>query len=119
MPQSPLTDDRVFHYVFGEPDGLPLLESLINAFFLAVGLPLVRLQGLLPRELGPESFEEKLTMLDVVAKDLSGRLVNIEIQTSRKPFYFERTLFYSSRLYGRQLPVGEDYSTLRPVISLN
>ena len=31
MPYSPLTHDSVFLHVFGEPEGLPLLESLINA----------------------------------------------------------------------------------------
>jgi len=119
MPYSPLTDDRVFRYVFGEPEGLPLLESLINAFFEPVGIPKIHHLTLQNREVGPESLGEKVTLLDVLAKDEKGRIVNVEIQTTRKPAFFERTLFYWSRLYSRQLPVGEDYQTLKPVFSLN
>lgn len=119
MSYSPLTDDRVFRYVFGEPEGLPLLESLVNAYFEAVGLPLVHQLQLLPREIGPEVVDEKASILDVSARDESGRLVTIEVQTTRKPAFFERSLFYWARLYGRQLLVGENYRELRPVLSLN
>ena len=62
---------------------------------------------------------EKRTVLDVLAQDETGRKVNVEIQTVRKPAYFERSLFNWARLYGRQLPAGENYSKLRPVVMLN
>lgn len=119
MPLSPLTDDRVFRYVFGEPEGLPLLESLINAYFEAVGLPLVHQLELIPRELGPERLGEKTSAVDVAARDETGRTVTIEVQTSRKPAFFERVLFYWARLYGRQLPAGNQYDVLRPVLSVS
>ncbi|MEI8096438.1 MAG: Rpn family recombination-promoting nuclease/putative transposase [Spirochaetales bacterium] len=119
MPLSPLTHSRVFQYVFGEPEGLPILESLVNAHFEAAGLPSVHSLQFLPRELGPEHVDEKLAIVDLVAVDETGRQVNIEVQTTRKPAYFERTLFYWARLYSRQLPKGEDYTGLRPVVSIN
>ncbi|MEI6680953.1 MAG: Rpn family recombination-promoting nuclease/putative transposase [Spirochaetales bacterium] len=119
MPYSPLTHDSVFLHVFGEPEGLPLLESLVNAHFEAVGLPLVHKMQLQPRDLPPEHSGEKLAILDILAEDETGRMINVEVQTTRKPAYFERALFYWARLFVRQLPKGEDYTTLRPVISLN
>ncbi|MEI8095839.1 MAG: Rpn family recombination-promoting nuclease/putative transposase [Spirochaetales bacterium] len=119
MPYSPLTHDSVFLHVFGEPEGIPLLESLVNAHFEAVGLPLVHKLQLQPRDLPPTHDGEKLAILDILAQDETGRTVNVEVQTTRKPAYFERALFYWARLFARQLPKGEDYTTLKPVISLN
>ena len=119
MPYSPLTHDSVFLHVFGEEEGLPLLESLINANFEAVGLPLVHTLQLQPRELSPVHAGEKLAIVDILAHDETGRTVNVEVQTTRKPAYFERALFYWARLFARQLPEGENYTSLKPVISLN
>ncbi|MEI8093652.1 MAG: PD-(D/E)XK nuclease family transposase [Spirochaetales bacterium] len=118
MPYSPLTHDSVFLHVFGEPEGLPLLESLVNAHFEAVGPPLVHKLQLQPRDLPPE-HGEKLALVDILAEDETGRIVNVEVQTTRKPAYFERALFYWARLFARQLPAGDDYDKLQPVISLN
>lgn len=119
MPNSPLTHDRVFRHVFGEPEGLPLLKSLINAYFEYLKLPLVESLELLSPDLGPELIDEKRTVLDVLAQDETGRKVNVEIQTVRKASYPERALFNWARLYGRQLPAGEDFTELRPVILLH
>ncbi len=119
MPYSPLTHDSVFLHVFGEPEGLPLLESLVNAHFEAVGLPLVHKLQLQPRELPPGHNGEKLALVDILAEDETGRIVNVEVQTTRKPAYFERALFYWARIFARQLPAGDEYDQLRPVISLN
>ncbi|MEI8095979.1 MAG: Rpn family recombination-promoting nuclease/putative transposase [Spirochaetales bacterium] len=119
MPFSPMTHDRVFRHVFGEPGGLPILKSLINAYLELARLPTATTLELLNPDLGPESIGEKRTVLDVLVQDESGRKVNVEIQTSRKPAFLERSLFYWARLYGRQLPKGEDYQSLRPVVVIN
>ncbi len=119
MPFSPMTNDRVFRFVFGEPEGLPVLKSLINAYFDLAKLPPVVELELLNPDLGPEAFGEKRTALDILAQDETGRKINIEIQTSRKPAFVERSLFYWARLYGRQLPEGENYLRLRPVVTIN
>ena len=119
MPYSPMTHNSVFLHVFGEPEGLPLLESLINAHFEAVGLPLVHKLELQSRDLPPQHQGEKFAVVDILAEDETGRTVNVEVQTTRKPAYSERALFYWARLFARQLPAGGDYSKLNPVISLN
>ena len=114
-----MTNDRVFRYVFGEPEGLPVLKSLINAYFDLAKLPPVVELELLNPDLGPETLGEKRTALDVLAQDETGRKINVEIQTSRKPAFAERSLIYWARLYGRQLPEGENYVSLRPVATIN
>ena len=115
----PLTNDIVFRYVFGEEAGLPLLEAMLNAFFSASGTPRVSGLRLLDGKLGPAFNDDKAARLDILATDASGRQIDIEIQTYRQDFYFERMLFYWSRLYGRQLGRGRNYTKLRPVIIVN
>ena len=66
MPYSPLIHNSAFLHVFGEEEGLPLLESLINAHFEAVGLPLVHKLQLQPRDVAPEHQGEKLAILDML-----------------------------------------------------
>ncbi len=107
MSYPKLTRDEIFLHVFGELEGLPLLESLINAYFEAVGLPLVHQLELQPRDLPVGNAGEKFAV------------VNVEVQTQNKPAYLKRTLFYWARLYVRQMSRGDDYAALRPVISLN
>jgi len=119
MSYPKLTRDEIFLHVFGEPEGLPLLESLINAYFEAVGLPLVHQLELQPRDLPIGHVGEKFAVVDLVARDETGLVVNVEVQTQNKPAYLNRTLFYWARLYVRQMSRGDDYAALRPVISLN
>lgn len=119
MPYSPLTHDRVFRHVFGEPESIPLLKSLINAYFKPAGLPLVEHLEFLPRELGSWTLEEKQPVLDLLARDETGRLINIEVQTSAEPDYPKRILYYAASLYMRQLRKGASYRDLRPVVSLS
>ena len=119
MPFSPLTHDRVFRYVFGEPEGFPLLKSLINAYFEIAKLPPVVSLELLNPDLGPLAVGEKRTVLDVLVQDERGRKINVEIQTTRKAAYYKRSLFHWARLYARQLVEGENYAALQPVVTIN
>jgi predicted transposase/invertase (TIGR01784 family) len=60
----------------------------------------------------------KLAILDIKAKDASGRLFNVEIQLSGGPDLLQRFLYYCTRIYVSQLEEGEEYSTVSPTISI-
>ncbi len=69
--------------------------------------------------IGRDRTEDKIVILDILAKDSTGRLFNIEVQT-RLPLCFpNRLLYYNCRNYGNQLHQGEGYSKLRPAISIS
>jgi len=115
----PLVNDILFQYVFGEPEGMPLLKAMLNSFFEMAGTEKVSELQLQSPRLGPQGRGEKTSHLDILAKDVDGRFINIEIQTYRQDYYLERSLFYWSRVYSRQLGRGRNYNRLRPVISVN
>ncbi len=115
----PLLNDIVFRYVFGEADSLPYLKAMLNAFFAYAGVPTVAELSLLARRLSPRAQGEKYVYLDIVAKDETGRLVEIGVRTYRQASLSERSLFYWSQLYSRQLYTPKEYDKLRPVICIS
>jgi predicted transposase/invertase (TIGR01784 family) len=68
--------------------------------------------------LGKESDDDKLAILDILATDEHGRLLNIEMQTSLPAGMSQRLAYYVSNLYVSQLYEGEQYNELRPAISI-
>src|SRR5437588_264834 len=66
-----------------------------------------------------EALNHKLSVLDIKARDLSGRLFNIEMQMLLFRAYQKRVLYYWAKLYAHQLGEGERYHELRPTISIS
>ena len=65
-----------------------------------------------------ESNDDKLSVLDILATDEHGRLLNIEMQTSLAAGFWQRLAYYVSTVYVGQLREGNDYADLRPAISI-
>ena len=65
-----------------------------------------------------DSLSDKLTVLDIKARDERGRWFNVEMQMHLGLALVPRLLFYWARLYGSQLVEGLDYDRLRPTISI-
>ena len=57
-------------------------------------------------------------MLDIRARDSSGRLLNIEMQVSVVGGLAQRLAYYACSLYVDQLESGDNYARLRPAISI-
>jgi predicted transposase/invertase (TIGR01784 family) len=66
-----------------------------------------------------EAFDDKLSILDVKARDESGRQFNIEMQMLGVAYYAKRILYYDTKLYQQQLHQGQDYLELKPAISIS
>lgn len=109
--------DLTFKRVFGEhPD---LVMSLLNAL-----LPLTADQEIadieyLPSEMVPENPLRKNSIVDVRCKDKQGRQFIVGMQMIWSPEFKQRVLFNASKVYVRQMSVGEEYELLQPVYSLN
>ena len=63
-----------------------------------------------------EFKDEKLGVLDIIAKLDKDEICNIELQIVDKKNIIERILYYWSRLYSRQIKSGEDYKILQKAI---
>lgn len=66
-----------------------------------------------------EAFDDKLSILDIKARDQAGRQFNVEMQMLAFRYYEKRILYYWSKLHQQQLHEGEDYLELKPTISIS
>ena len=59
---------------------------------------------------------DKEAVLDIKAKDGSGRLYDVEVQTEGDSTFKARSLYYWARLYSDQVESGESYRKLMPTV---
>jgi predicted transposase/invertase (TIGR01784 family) len=63
-------------------------------------------------------LDDKLSILDVKARDQSGRQFNVEMQLLASRYFRQRVPYYWARLHQSQLQEGQDYRVLRPTLSI-
>ncbi|MCB9744879.1 MAG: Rpn family recombination-promoting nuclease/putative transposase [Alphaproteobacteria bacterium] len=114
-PIDPLVD-YAFKRLFGEERNKNLLMHFLNAV-LELESPIVELQ-LVDPSLGKASAEDKLCVVDVLAKDAQGRAFQVEVQIAMHPGMPERVLYTWAKLYQGQLSEGLDYRELAPAFSI-
>ena len=113
------TSDIFIKYLFGTEENKILLLAFINAVLENSEFPPIKSVELKnPFNLKKIVFDKE-SILDIKATDESGKIFNIEIQTSGPGKFKPRTLYYWARLYSSQLYAGDIYSKLYPVICIN
>lgn len=111
--------DYVFKKLFGSEANKSLLIDLLNAVLVeSIPEPLDDIQILNPFN-DKDSLDDKLSILDIKARDRTGRLYNIEMQMVDYAEYPNRVLYYWARLYQEQLHEGDDYDQLRPTFAIS
>ncbi len=113
------TSDIMVRVLLGQEDNLPLLKDFINSVLTDRGLPPVSYLELKNPVNLRTIFNEKETVLDVKAKDQSGKIYDIEIQSIGNREFIQRSLYYWAKLYSSQLKEGHQYKKLNPVICIN
>ena len=110
------TIDYVFRKIFGDPKNSDVLIHVLNSV-LEFSSPIVEVDILNPF-IDKEFGEDKLAILDIKARDLDGRWLNVEMQTTAPAAMRERLVYYAGCLFVDQLTEGGRYSELCPVISI-
>lgn len=111
--------DYAFKYLLGRDSTRSLLIDVLNQVLQApVGHEIQDVELLNPFNL-QERLDDKLSILDIKARDQSGRRFNVEMQMLPFPDYDKRLLYYWSKLYQQQLHDSDDYLELRPTISIS
>ncbi len=110
--------DCVFKALLGAEENRNLLVHFLNAV-LADDLhaPIAEAEILNPYN-DKEFLDDKLSVVDVKAKDSEGRLYQIEIQLLTYRHLPERRVYTWCDIISQQLQSGNDYSLLRPVYSI-
>jgi predicted transposase/invertase (TIGR01784 family) len=110
-----VTDDLLFKLVFGDERNKRALIHLLSS---VVGFRVANVD-IRKTEMTPEFIGGKESRLDVLATDEEGRLYNIELQKRNDINMRERSLFYWSEIFYKQLEKGESYDFLRKTICIN
>ena len=98
--------DIVFKRLFGTPANADLLIDLLNA---VLGFPPERAVTdveIVNRFNEKEALDDKLSILDVKARDAAGRQFNVEMQVLPHGAYPKRIVYYLAKLHQQQLREG-------------
>ncbi len=110
--------DYVFKRLFGVEANRPLLMHLLNAVLHPPqGQQVVDLQIRNPF-IDKETWDDKLSIVDIRAQEESGRQFHVEMQLLATRVFLNRVLFYWAGLFQDQLQKGQDYQKLQPTISI-
>ena len=109
--------DVVFKRVFGERQNIRLTKGLISDL---LEIPRDEIQNveILNVEIPPERWRQKFNRLDLQLQ-VDDKIVNVEMQVRGEKHFRERSLFYWSRIYTRDLKEGEKYRNLKQTICVN
>lgn len=110
------TVDFAFKLMLGSPEHTGVTIHFLNA--ILEEQPRITHVQILNPFLEKDSDDDKLSVLDILATDEHGRLLNIEMQTSLPAELAQRLAYYASCLYVGQLTEGWSYADLRPAISI-
>lgn len=72
----------------------------------------------LDKDQDPNFEHEKLSKLDILAQTNTGMLIDIEVQVLKHAYLSERFLYYWAGLYGSQLKEKDQYTQLKPTVSI-
>src|SRR5260370_34119693 len=111
--------DYAFKYLFGRERNLEILLLLLNAILRPPpDEQLAELELLNPFN-GKDFLEDKLSILDIKARDTSGRLFNIEMQLLVTSAFRERLGYYGAKLNQTQRPEGMGYQQPRATTAIS
>ncbi len=110
----PLTYDRVFKLVFGDPNHLERLNLLLSVTLKKK----VEVIELYPNDLLDDNRINKKNEVDLLCK-LDGEYVSVEVNTNLDEEIIYRNISFVSRVMSKALKPGEDYSNINKYYQIN
>jgi predicted transposase/invertase (TIGR01784 family) len=110
--------DCVFKALLGNETNRNLLQHFLNAVISDdIHNPITAVEILNPYN-EKEHLDDKLSIVDVKARDDQGRIYQIEIQLLSYGHLPQRILYNWADIYAQQLRSGENYTQLQPVYAI-
>ncbi|MCB9743456.1 MAG: Rpn family recombination-promoting nuclease/putative transposase [Alphaproteobacteria bacterium] len=108
--------DFAFKKLLGSPENEDLLIDFLNSL-LPLDPPITSVELLNPFN-DREYEEDKLSVVDLKARDAGGGRFQIEIQLQVHPALEPRMVYTLARVHTEQLTQGDDFRRLKPTISI-
>ena len=117
----PITYDKIFKKVFGDPNNTDKLAYLLSTLFKIPFEDLKDNIEIIESEKRVNKVNEKISKSDIVLniKFSSFGKVNLEMNVGFYKEVIVRNLGYNINLLSSSLKVGKDYSDIKPVIQIN
>jgi predicted transposase/invertase (TIGR01784 family) len=109
-------NDVAFHKIFGDERKTVILISFLNAIMQLKGMDRVESITISNPYQAPILPNFKASILDVRAKDFSGKTFIVEMQVADITGMDKRLLYYTSKEYSQQILSGDKYTELNPVV---
>ena len=111
-------NDFYFKYLLGSEQRKHLTIQFLNAVLYENEETQIEDVSFLDKDRDPEFAHEKLSKLDILARTNTGMQIDIEVQVLKHAYLSERFLYYWAGLYGSQLKEKDQYTQLKPTISI-
>ena len=111
-------NDFYFKYLLGSEQRKHLTIQFLNAVLYENEETQIEDVSFLDKDQDPEFAQEKLSKLDILARTNTGMQIDIEVQVLKHAYLSERFLYYWAGLYGSQLKEKDQYTQLKPTISI-
>jgi len=111
-------NDRFAKYLLTGPRSRPILIDFINDALLFEGEDLIVDLELVSGELVQDTAKMKLSILDVSAKLVDGRTVDIEVQVVSYRDFRKRAPYYWSMRHVKKLEAGMTFIEIKPTITI-
>jgi predicted transposase/invertase (TIGR01784 family) len=111
--------DYAFKHLFGRDATRPLLIDVLDKVLASAPGHEIRDLDLFNPFNQKEVLDDKLSILDIKARDQAGRQFNVEMQMLSFRHYEKRILYYWARFHQQQLHEGQDYQELKPTLSIS
>ena len=117
----PITYDKIFKKVFGDPNNTDKLAYLLSTIFKIPFEDLKDNIEIIESEKRVNKVNEKMSKSDIVLKIKFSSFgkVNLEMNVGFCKEVIVRNLGYNINLLSSSLKVGKDYSDIKPVIQIN
>ena len=111
-------NDFYFKYLLGSEQRKHLTIQFLNDVLYENEETQIEDVVFLDKDQDPDFEHEKLSKLDILAQTNRGTQIDIEVQVLKHSYLPERFLYYWAGLYGSQLKEKEQYTQLKPTISI-
>ena len=111
--------DYAFKRMLGRQETRPILIFVLDAVLNPAPGHRTKAVELLNPFNAKETADDKLSVLDIKARDQAGKQYNVEMQMLAHEHYEQRIVYYISKFHQQQLHQGQDYLELNPTISIS
>jgi len=110
--------DYAFKRVYGREENRDVLASILEAVLAGTEFGTITELEILNPFNERDTADDKLSIVDVRARQKSGELFNIEMQLLPFKEMRQRLLYYWSVSFAEQLGKGHSYTALKPTIMI-